>query len=316
MDEDQAYRAMDLLVEADTQAKVQEAVFFACADLLEPRGRPAVLRHHQHVLRARRARRSRRDGAGVPRLRALQGSPPRPAAGRDRPRRHARGDPGPRVGAGPATPTTCRSSKRSRTTCAAGGSGRVVTVVDRGFSSDENLRYLTRAGGHWIAGERMRDGSPDAAGRAVAPGPLPDRPRQPARQGGPRRRRRRRQALHRLPQPRRGRPRQAAQRDDTIAPPAGRARRGSRPQRAKAKNAKASRGASPRRVRAARPPHARALPAPDQDRPAADRPRQDQGRGAPGRQVPALHLRPRPVAPRTSRSATRTCSKPNAASAT
>ena len=26
--------------------------------------------------------------------------------------------------------------------------GRVVTVVDRGFSSDENLRYLTRAGGH------------------------------------------------------------------------------------------------------------------------------------------------------------------------
>ena len=40
--------------------------------------------------------------------------------------------------------------------------GRVVTVVDRGFSSDQNLRYLTRAGGHWIAGERMRDGSPDA----------------------------------------------------------------------------------------------------------------------------------------------------------
>lgn len=37
-----------------------------------------------------------------------------------------------------------------------------MTVVDRGFSSDENLRYLTRAGGHWIAGERMRDGSPDA----------------------------------------------------------------------------------------------------------------------------------------------------------
>ncbi len=41
--------------------------------------------------------------------------------------------------------------------------GRVVAVIDRGFSSDENLRYLTRAGGHWIAGERMRDGSPDAA---------------------------------------------------------------------------------------------------------------------------------------------------------
>jgi hypothetical protein len=31
----------------------------------------------------------------------------------------------------------------------------VVTVVDRGFSSDENLRYLTRAGGHWIAGDSV-----------------------------------------------------------------------------------------------------------------------------------------------------------------
>ena len=31
MDEDQAYRAMDLLVQADAQAKVQEAVFFAVA---------------------------------------------------------------------------------------------------------------------------------------------------------------------------------------------------------------------------------------------------------------------------------------------
>ncbi|MGD9706025.1 MAG: IS1634 family transposase [Pseudonocardia sp.] len=41
--------------------------------------------------------------------------------------------------------------------------GRVVTVVDRGFSSRDNLAYLQRAGGHYIAGERMRDGSPHAA---------------------------------------------------------------------------------------------------------------------------------------------------------
>src|SRR3954451_7255335 len=34
MDDDQAYRAMDLLVEADTDARVQEAVFFAVAHLL------------------------------------------------------------------------------------------------------------------------------------------------------------------------------------------------------------------------------------------------------------------------------------------
>jgi transposase len=37
--------------------------------------------------------------------------------------------------------------------------GRVVTVVDRGFSSADNLDYLTRAGGHFIAGERMRSGT-------------------------------------------------------------------------------------------------------------------------------------------------------------
>src|SRR5207247_9537397 len=34
--------------------------------------------------------------------------------------------------------------------------------ADRGSAAEENLRDLTRAGGHWIAGERMRDGSPDA----------------------------------------------------------------------------------------------------------------------------------------------------------
>src|SRR4051812_37048928 len=34
MDEDQAYRAMDVLIEADATAKVQEAVFFAVANLL------------------------------------------------------------------------------------------------------------------------------------------------------------------------------------------------------------------------------------------------------------------------------------------
>ena len=38
--------------------------------------------------------------------------------------------------------------------------GRVVTVVDRGFTSEENLRTLQRAGGHYIAGERMLSGKP------------------------------------------------------------------------------------------------------------------------------------------------------------
>jgi transposase len=37
--------------------------------------------------------------------------------------------------------------------------GRVITVVDRGFSSADNLAYLRRAGGHYIAGMRMREGN-------------------------------------------------------------------------------------------------------------------------------------------------------------
>ncbi len=35
---------------------------------------------------------------------------------------------------------------------------RVISVIDRGFSSEDNLRYLQRAGGHYIAGEKMRSG--------------------------------------------------------------------------------------------------------------------------------------------------------------
>jgi len=38
--------------------------------------------------------------------------------------------------------------------------GRVVSVVDRGFVSDDNLRELQRTGGHYIAGERMASGKP------------------------------------------------------------------------------------------------------------------------------------------------------------
>lgn len=34
--------------------------------------------------------------------------------------------------------------------------GRVITAIDRGFSSDANLRHLQRTGGDYIAGERMR----------------------------------------------------------------------------------------------------------------------------------------------------------------
>ena len=39
--------------------------------------------------------------------------------------------------------------------------GRVISVMDRGFSSEENLRILQRAGGHYIVGEKMRSGKPE-----------------------------------------------------------------------------------------------------------------------------------------------------------
>jgi Transposase DDE domain len=39
---------------------------------------------------------------------------------------------------------------------------RVIWVADRGFSSAENRRYLRKAGGHSIIGEKRRSGSPEA----------------------------------------------------------------------------------------------------------------------------------------------------------
>ena len=40
---------------------------------------------------------------------------------------------------------------------------RVIWVLDRGFTSEENRRYLQRAGGHYIVGEKLRSGSKEAA---------------------------------------------------------------------------------------------------------------------------------------------------------
>ncbi len=51
-----AYRAMDLLAEADTEAEVQEAVFFACADLLNLEVDLLFFDTTVDLLRARRAR--------------------------------------------------------------------------------------------------------------------------------------------------------------------------------------------------------------------------------------------------------------------
>ena len=163
MDEDQAYRAMDLLIEADVQAEAGEAVFFAVADLLnlevdvlffdttstyfqrDTEEAPSQERPEGGLRRYGHSKDSRPDlpqiviGLAVTR----EGIPVRcwvwPGNTAD-------------VAVLPEVKDDLRGWRL----------GRVVTVVDRGFSSRSNLDYLRRAGGHWIAGERMRDGNAQA----------------------------------------------------------------------------------------------------------------------------------------------------------
>jgi transposase len=162
MDEDQAYRAMDLLVEADAQGAVQEAVFFAAADLLNLEVDLLFFDTTSTYFERDTADPSGEDGEA-----------PFRAYGHSKDHRADL----PQVVIGLAV---TREGIPVRVWCWPGNTsdmsvigevkddlrgwrlGRVITVVDRGFSSDANLAYLTRTGGHWIAGERMRDGSKDA----------------------------------------------------------------------------------------------------------------------------------------------------------
>jgi hypothetical protein len=166
MDEDQAYRAMDLLVDADTEAKVQEAVFFACADLLnlevdllffdttstyferdEPEDGEDAFRLYGHSKDHRPDLPQIVIGLAVTR----EGIPVR-------------------VWCWPGNTSDMSVINEVKDDMRGWRLGRVITVVDRGFSSDENLAYLTRAGGHWIAGERMRDGAKDVTEALSRPG--------------------------------------------------------------------------------------------------------------------------------------------------
>ena len=166
MDEDQAYRAMDLLIDADCEAKVQEAVFFACADLLnlevdllffdttstyferdEPEDGEDPFRLYGHSKDHRPDLPQIVIGLAVTR----EGIPVR-------------------VWCWPGNTSDMSVIAEVKDDMRGWRLGRVITVVDRGFSSDENLAYLTRAGGHWIAGERMRDGAKDVAEALSRPG--------------------------------------------------------------------------------------------------------------------------------------------------
>jgi len=162
MDEDQAYRAMDLLVEADAQAKLQEAVFFATADLLNLE--VDLLFFDTTSTYFEREAPDPAGENGTPAFRAYGHSKdhrpdlPQVVIGLAVTRE---GIPV-RVWVWPGNTNDMSVIGEVKDDLRGWRLGRVVTVVDRGFSSDENLRYLTRAGGHWIAGERMRDGSADA----------------------------------------------------------------------------------------------------------------------------------------------------------
>lgn len=156
MDEDQAYRAMDLLVEADAQAEVQEAVFFAVADLLnlevdllffdttstyferdtEETGGEAF-RLYGHSKDHRPDLPQIVIGLAVTR----EGIPVR-------------------VWCWPGNTNDQTILPQVKDDIRGWRLGRIITVVDRGFSSADNLAYLRRGGGHFIAGMRMRDGNP------------------------------------------------------------------------------------------------------------------------------------------------------------
>jgi transposase len=158
MDEDQAYRAMDLLVAADAQAEVQEAVFFAVADLLNLE--VDLLFFDTTSTYFERDTEEEGDGAFRRYGHSKDHRPDLPqiviglAVTRE-------GIPV-RVWCWPGNTNDQTVLPEVKDGLRGWRLGRVVTVVDRGLSSDANLDYLRRAGGHWIAGERMRDGSADA----------------------------------------------------------------------------------------------------------------------------------------------------------
>jgi hypothetical protein len=161
MSEDHAYRAMDLLVEADAQAQVQEAVFFAVANLLNLEVDLPFF-----------------DTTSTYFERDTEELPDDGEDGGARLRRYGHSkdhrDDLPQIVIGLAVtregiPVRCfvwPGNTNDQSVLAEVKDamrdwklGRVVTVVDRGFSSADNLAYLRRAGGHYIAGMPMRNGN-------------------------------------------------------------------------------------------------------------------------------------------------------------
>lgn len=172
MSDDQAYRAMDLLVEADATAGVQEAVFFAVANLLNLDVDVILFDTTSTYFEAdpdvaedgtpgfRRWGHSKDHRPDLPQIIiglavTKEGIPVR-------------------VWCWPGNASDTTVLPEVRDGMRDWNLGRVITVVDRGFSSNANLDYLRKGGGQWIAGMKMRDKSADAAKVLSRPGRYTD----------------------------------------------------------------------------------------------------------------------------------------------
>ncbi len=163
MDKDQAMRAMDLLAGADARGEVTREVFFSVANLLnlevdliffdttstyfERDGEPAPDEGGEQGLRRfGHSKDHRRDlpriviGLAVTR----EGIPVR-------------------CWVWPGNTSDMTVIEQVKDDLRDWRLGRAVTVTDSGFSSKENMAYLQRAGGHYICGVKMREGTEQAA---------------------------------------------------------------------------------------------------------------------------------------------------------
>ena len=329
MDDDQAYRAMDLLIEADTDARCRRRCSSPSRTCSTSRSTccsstpPVPTSNATAPTRRTTAPVRRSAGTGTPRtiVRICR----RSSSGWRSPAKASRCA----AGAGRATPTTRPILPEVRDGLRGWRLGRVVTVVDRGFSSREPGLPAT---GRRALHRRRTDARRQPARRrgALPPGPLPAGPGQPAGQGSPDRLHTGHPVDH-LPQPRRSRTRPGParrRRDHTgsteppLAPEPRAARTAAPPTTSKAARRRADQQAE--REEAA---HVKAECALREHpalgrwlrqtpvRAAATRPGQDRRRGS-WTASTCCRPRTRTCRPRTSRWATRTCWRPNAGSAT
>jgi hypothetical protein len=193
MDKDQAMRAMDLLVDADTTGAVQEAVFFAAAHLLnlevdliffdttstyferdEEDGGDDSHDADRNVSPVVERDASTGTSTGSDETTGGADGPSLRRYGHSKD--HRRDLPQIVIGLAvtregipvrcwvwPGNTTDTTVIAQVKDDLRSWRLGRVVTVADSGFSSEANLAYLRRAGGHYITGVKMRCGSAVAA---------------------------------------------------------------------------------------------------------------------------------------------------------